>query len=442
MKKTLFRRILLTFLLVLTLTVLFALTAQAKEYGVYEGFNYFHENGKITITSYWINKSETSITVPATIDGKPVVAIDDYAFKEMKKLHTVQLPDSVERIGYQAFTLCTALKTVNFPKNLTYIGTEAFAGTALTEVTLPEGLKTVATYAFFECKALRTLTMPGITGMTGHAFKSCTALTTVTFLPGVATIPEETFWGCTSLREITLPEGLTQIGAYAFQNCSALKKITLPASVKNVNVSAFEGCSRLAEIYLECTSAAAMPKLNAQKLNAVPSTLKVFASFTGSGKWGGITVSKFCKDTHTFSAPVTQKEPTCKEEGEAWKICSVCGEKQSEPIPKLTDHAYGNWTVTMEPSGNKDGEKQRICSVCGAKETAPVSPSDAPVQPSTGTDLTPEEPGAQSTEPTDSPIPDSEEGTSLTRMLILGIAILGAVLAIAIVLIRKFNARP
>ena len=53
--------------------------------------------------------------------------------------------------------------------------------------------------------------------------------------------------------------------------------------------------------------------------------------------------------------------------------CSVCGEtlQEQETIPAL-GHDFGEWSVTQEPTHSAEGKEQRICSRCGEKETQAI----------------------------------------------------------------------
>lgn len=53
--------------------------------------------------------------------------------------------------------------------------------------------------------------------------------------------------------------------------------------------------------------------------------------------------------------------------------CIVCGEtlQEQEAIPAL-GHDFGEWTVTQEPTHSAEGKEQRICSRCGEKETQAI----------------------------------------------------------------------
>lgn len=55
----------------------------------------------------------------------------------------IVIPDRFTEIGDYAFLNCKQLKNITLSKNLTDIGTRAFAYTALTQVDLPDGLETL-----------------------------------------------------------------------------------------------------------------------------------------------------------------------------------------------------------------------------------------------------------------------------------------------------------
>ena len=71
---------------------------------------------------------------------------------------------------------------------------------------------------------------------------------------------------------------------------------------------------------------------------------------------------------------VPGKAATCTETGLTdGSKCSVCGTilTAQEEIPAL-GHSFGEWTVTQEPTHSAEGEEQRICSRCGETETQAV----------------------------------------------------------------------
>lgn len=80
----------------------------------------------------------SNVRVPDTIDGKTVVAIDEYAFATDERIVSVILPDSVESIGENAFLSAENLESIE----------------------LGRGLKSVETMAFYNCPKLKTLVFP------------------------------------------------------------------------------------------------------------------------------------------------------------------------------------------------------------------------------------------------------------------------------------------
>lgn len=59
------------------------------------------DDGTIEITKY--NGNTDRLAIPATLDGKTVTAIGDYAFARCYSLTSVSIPDSVTSIGDYAF---------------------------------------------------------------------------------------------------------------------------------------------------------------------------------------------------------------------------------------------------------------------------------------------------------------------------------------------------
>ena len=78
---------------------------------------------------------------------------------------------------------------------------------------------------------------------------------------------------------------------------------------------------------------------------------------------------------HTFGEWVTEKEPTCTQNGSEYKTCSLCGGVYSRSIA-ATGHSYSTeWTVDIPPTCTERGSKSRHCSVCG--DRGDVTPMEA-----------------------------------------------------------------
>ena len=66
----------------------------------------------------------------------------------------------------------------------------------------------------------------------------------------------------------------------------------------------------------------------------------------------------------TFDNGVVTQNPTHLEAGVKTYTCTVCGRTKTEPVPKTTEHSFGNWT----PDVANAGKHIRECK-CGEKET-------------------------------------------------------------------------
>ena len=83
-----------------------------------EQYRYRIVDGKATVTE-WLDKDAMTVTIPATIEGCPVVAVEAWAFALCDKLTTITIPDSITSIGANAFLFCDALA------NVIYTGSKA-----------------------------------------------------------------------------------------------------------------------------------------------------------------------------------------------------------------------------------------------------------------------------------------------------------------------------
>ena len=66
--------------------------------------------------------------------------------------------------------------------------------------------------------------------------------------------------------------------------------------------------------------------------------------------------------------------PTCKETGlTEGKHCETCNEVLlAQKTVEKTEHTYGEWKVTVEATKKAEGKQERICSVCGNTETETI----------------------------------------------------------------------
>lgn len=174
------------------------------------------------------------------------------AFRDLSKLITVSLPNSVTVIQSGALSNCTKLKSVVLPEKLVSIQGDwndgAFANnSSLTDVKF-KACENIENHTFASCNALNHITLPSDLKTIGqYAFSRCYNLHSVDFPPLLERIGTYAFQNC-ALDSISLP-GLTRIDEYAFSGCSNLKEVKVPSTLESVGDKAFEGCSKLNDVF-------------------------------------------------------------------------------------------------------------------------------------------------------------------------------------------------
>ena len=184
-------------------------------------WHYTVANGAVTITGC-DRSASGALTVPATLDGKPVVAI-----------------------GEGAFLGCRQLTSVTIQKGVTSLGSKAFSGcTRLTTIVLPEGVTAIREKAFYYCTSLTAVVIPSSVTLLGDwAFYGCSRLESVTLSEGMTFIGVGTFFACEALTTITIPKRVTVIGYSAFLSCTALSTVRFEGVPPRVDKDAFPSCN-------------------------------------------------------------------------------------------------------------------------------------------------------------------------------------------------------
>lgn len=117
-------------------------------------------------------KSIQSVTIPTSI-----TEIDDYAFQECTNLTNVYMHDNITSIGQQSFERCS-LYSLDLPKDLITIKSEAFHKTNLVEVVIHNKVESIGSSAFRYSK-LTSVTIPESVKVIGSCAFDCERLLTI-----------------------------------------------------------------------------------------------------------------------------------------------------------------------------------------------------------------------------------------------------------------------
>ena len=219
-------------LLVCTVCALLPTSAQkvisAKVAGVvYEALS--DSTAKVT---GWEHKS-TNLSIPSTLKMKgkirKVVAIAPRAFAK-------------DDLG--------TITDIVLPKYLVEIGEDAFRGSDIASVEMPNTVKRLGVHAFADCKNLKNVTLSSsLTLIPMGAFSGCEALEELQVPASVKKIADLAF-EASGLKEMELPMGVEMVGAGAFFNCQQLEKLAFPNSLKRLGVCSFLYCNKLKSLTL------------------------------------------------------------------------------------------------------------------------------------------------------------------------------------------------
>lgn len=209
-------------------------------------------------------------------EGSQLKSIGVSAFSGTNPAHPrfkeIQIPNSVETIGTNAFQNCQDLESITLPASLKTIESSAFSYCLnLSEIRLPTSLKAIQSYVFDGCSSLETVFYDGslaqwsrINTSNGFLGYSSPSLVmgdyTAQFIPvkdendpdpppKTVTITKYTGTESTVILPSTINSWpVTKIGEDAFQDNTTITSVTIPASVTEIGANAFAGCTNLTSV--------------------------------------------------------------------------------------------------------------------------------------------------------------------------------------------------
>jgi uncharacterized protein YjdB len=170
----------------------------------------------------WItgtNWYKTNVEIPEKINGHTVIGIAANAFEGDIHINVIDIPESVECIGYEAFKSCRKLHTINVSDNIFMIGGDAFADTSYynNSNNWSNGVLYVGKYAIKARNYAKGISLKSDTiGIACEMAAFCSDLTAFTIPNGVKYIGYYAAFGCPKMPSITIPKSVEFIGGLAF----------------------------------------------------------------------------------------------------------------------------------------------------------------------------------------------------------------------------------
>ena len=211
-----------------------------------------------TITKYY--GSVAAIIVPDTIDGYPVVAIGNEAFRGNKYLTAILIPDCITSIGDYAFA-DTNLDSLVLPAELNRLGRCILSGNKMvTEITIPKTLSSTGSSfsnliegdgPFAESNVQKATIEAGMTVVPEHLFHKNSTLTSVEIPDTVTEISRYAFTQ-TGLTSIKIPDTVTRIGESVLAY-TKLTELKLPSNIEYLGRTILGGNKGVTEIVIPKT---------------------------------------------------------------------------------------------------------------------------------------------------------------------------------------------
>ena len=212
-------------------------------------FKHTENNGEVIITGLKEGVVTTSIVIPETIDGMPVVEIGPKAF-EFSTITDIKIGKNIKKIGEKAFYMCKKLKSVTWHCQCDVIPTNCFLGCSNLASFNFAGIKKIGTYAFYK-SGLQEVCLPkNIKVLEEGTFSGCSKLQSVTWHCQCDVIPADCFFGCSNLMQFDF-SGIKKIGGRAFYE-SGLQEVCLTGNTEVVSKKAFSCCKILRTVIWNC----------------------------------------------------------------------------------------------------------------------------------------------------------------------------------------------
>ena len=212
-------------------------------------FKHTENNGVAIITGLQRALTETSIFIPETINGIPVVEIGPEAFRSTS-ITDIKIGENIKKIGEKAFYMCEKLQSVTWHCQCDVIPVDCFSGCSnLTQFDF-SNIKRIEKRAFSESGLQKVCLPQNIECIIEGAFSRCKTLSSVKWNCKCDVIPTFCFYKCRNLTQFDFSK-IKKVEKCAFSE-SGLQKVCLPENIEVVSGWAFFECKKLSSVIWNC----------------------------------------------------------------------------------------------------------------------------------------------------------------------------------------------
>lgn len=178
------------------------------------------------------------IIIPSTFQEFPVIKIKEFAFYQKSRLKSLIILNDILEIEKSAFSNCENLIDVALPETIERIGYNAFDGCKKLVYEKKDGLYYLGNN---ENKYL-------------YLAKAEKNIARAVVETGCKLIAPYTFMDCKELEEVKIPVGVISIGRQCFDGCNELKNVLLPKSIEFLDSFVFAKCGKLLALSFDGSS--------------------------------------------------------------------------------------------------------------------------------------------------------------------------------------------
>jgi len=210
-------------------------------------FEYEIMDDIITITN--INKIESVIEIPQSIEGRLVKHIGDYAFANQLLITSIILHDQIVSIGDYAFYQSSNIESISIPSSTTSIGEYAFYGLIhINQLIIPDSIEEIG-YGAFGLTSVTSIELPdSYVGNTSGILFHMNQIASLT-VPSI----DWGIWGYfngpapVSLTHITIT-AQTYLNRYSFSSENYITHLVISNQLEEFSESSLSGLTYLEEL--------------------------------------------------------------------------------------------------------------------------------------------------------------------------------------------------